>query len=81
MITWTQYQCLDPKDRPMVTKKRKIASKVYEKSFCVERPQGLWMGQVFDVLNDSVGEEWLWGTEFFYFARESDAVWFAMRFG
>lgn len=34
---------------------------------------------VFDETNAAIGEDWLWANNKFYFVRESDALWFTLR--
>lgn len=84
-----QFQCLRPRDRAKEFDNRRtnmaqllqvLERDVHEKSFRVKRRLGLYLEQVFDQVNDVIGETWYWSTDYFYFARESDAVWFAMRF-
>ena len=53
--------------------------RVMEKySYMVELP--LSVTDVYDETNAALGQTWLWSFRKYYFARESDAVWFAMRF-
>lgn len=34
---------------------------------------------VFDETNSAIGEDWLWTSSCYYFARESDALWFTLK--
>lgn len=34
---------------------------------------------VFDETTAAIGEDWLWDNRTFYFVRESDALWFQLR--
>lgn len=55
-----------------------IHAQIFKKSHCVKLPY-IFCHRVFDETNATIGEAWTWDFDSYYFARESDAVWFATR--
>lgn len=52
----------------------------HRKSFVeVKLPPSLEVYNVFDETNAAIGEDWLWDHQSFYFVRETDAIWFRLR--
>ena len=45
----------------------------------VELKPAMNVYDVFDETNAAIGEDWLWSSNKFYFVRESDALWFTLR--
>lgn len=44
----------------------------------IENPD-MSIHDVFDETNSAIGDAWVWAHRNFYFAHESDAVWFKLR--
>lgn len=88
MKPWVQYRYLTHQARAEdFDKRRQLISQLLgvpeteaiANSFRVCRTGDLYVREIFDELNNSIGEAWFWDYRYFYFARESDAIWFTMR--
>jgi hypothetical protein len=88
VITWKQFstqtheEWLAERDRRrqlMAQLVQVSEHEIFVNSFRVRRRLGLYVEHIFDEVNDAIGQAWFWDTEYFYFVRESDVVWFSMR--
>jgi hypothetical protein len=82
VITWEQLIGLNLKDLQayMADRETRVLNLTGQNPFKVlTPPNSLRLSRLFDETNAAIGEDWVWNSDTYYFARESDAVWFATR--
>ena len=79
MITWEQLIGLNIKDLHAYLNDResRVINMSDQKPFKVQ--SAIPLSLLFDESNAAIGEDWDWSGDVYYFAREADALWFAMR--
>ena len=82
MITWEQLSNIDISELNayLVGRKYRVIDQTDHALIEIPRSNDCFdLELVFDETNTAIGEDWYWGLNYYYFLREADAVWFAMR--